>query len=133
MSTRVRAMAVDGHSLEADLLADETTRGKVEVVILDILRVTGPLTDDEITRLYDLRTENYPGVPKVTAQRVRTARASLSHKGLVADYGTPGRSALGNPATLWRLNTSRAAGHEKAPVPAATGNEGQTPTKGIDS
>jgi len=103
MTTRRQPMATAGHSFEADALVDDATRGKVEVVILDILRVAGALTDDAIIALYDSRAEHYPGIPRVTPQRVRTSRASLTRRGLVADSGRQGKSALGNAATVWDL------------------------------
>lgn len=127
MGTRTRSMALDGHSVEADLLADAQTKAKVEVVILDILRCTHGATDDEITTLYESRAENYPGVPRVTPQRIRTARAALSRRGLVVASNREGRSALGNAATIWELPT-----HKNALAPAATGDEGQAPTKGTN-
>lgn len=103
MNSRTRPMAIDGHSVEADLQLTPEVKAQVEVVVLDILRVAGPCTDDVITALYQSRAEHYPGVPHVTPQRVRTARASLARKSLVTASTTPGVSALGNPATIWQL------------------------------
>lgn len=107
VNSRTRPMATDGHSVEAAQLVDDATRAKVEVVILDILRVAGPLVDDTIIALYESRAENYPGIPRVTPQRIRTSRANLSRRALVIDSGREGRSALGNPATVWKLNLPR--------------------------
>ncbi|MGF3057105.1 hypothetical protein [Microbacterium sp. YY-01] len=107
MSTRSQPMATAGHSFEADTLADDETRSKVEVVILDILKRIFYATDDTISAVYSARAENYPGVPKVTPQRIRTARANLTRRGILIDSGQPGTSALGNPATVWTLNPNR--------------------------
>ncbi|MBO0979904.1 hypothetical protein [Microbacterium sp. SD291] len=103
-ASRARAMVLEGHSVEAESKADAATLAKVEVVVLDILRTAGPLVDDSIVALYRSRVEHYPGVPMVTPQRIRTSRARLTRRGHVADSGRIGKSALGNAATVWKLN-----------------------------
>ncbi|MDQ1130236.1 hypothetical protein [Microbacterium sp. SORGH_AS_0888] len=103
MGTRVRPAALDGHSLEAELSLDPETKAKVEVVVLDILRRIGPATDDQIVTIYHSRAEHYPGIPNVTEQRIRTARATAVRKGLVGANAVAGVSRHGNPATRWQL------------------------------
>jgi hypothetical protein len=96
-------MPLDGHSAEADALADHTTIAKVQVVIIGLLNDYGPTTDDTLIDRYDARAAKYPGIPKVTPQRIRTARAELARKGLVGAASTAGTSRYGNPATQWTL------------------------------
>lgn len=104
MGTRTRPMAIDGHSLAADLSIDPDTLQAVQIVIIDILRRYGPLVDDSIIQSYDWRSFELEGVPHVTPQRVRTARAELVRKGLVRASTEKGTSAIGNPATVWALS-----------------------------
>lgn len=103
MATRNRTMALDGHSVEADALADHSTRAKVQVVIIAILNDLGPCTDDTIVEQYAARASRYPGIPKVTPQRIRTARSDLNHRGLVRAASEPGLSQYGNKATRWAI------------------------------
>lgn len=104
MGARTRPMVVDGHSFEADLLTDEETLGKVKAIILDLLRQHPEgITDCDIERHYNQRVSTNRSVPKVTPQRLRTARAALRDQGHVVDTGHLGYSAYGNPATVWGL------------------------------
>ncbi|MCC2032184.1 hypothetical protein [Microbacterium allomyrinae] len=109
MSTRARPAVLDGLSVEADASIDAETKAKVEVVVLDILRVAGASTDDVIVALYESRVEHFPGVPRVTPQRVRTARAACVRRGLVGAHPTPGTSRVGNRATRWQLTVRKDA------------------------
>lgn len=109
MSTRTRPMGLDGYSLEADQLADERTKAKVEVVLVDILARVGKSTSDALEVLYEARAEAYPDVPRVSPQRIRTCIAALNRRGLVVADPEPGVSARGNRATQWRLPERKAA------------------------
>lgn len=103
MSTRTRPAALDGHSLEADLSAEPDVKVRVEIEIRDILRRIGAGTDDQIIAIYDSRVEHHPGVPAVSEQRVRTARAAMVRRGTVGADPVSGLSKRGNTATRWRL------------------------------
>lgn len=50
MKSPARPLALDNHSGEAEPSADRVT--EVEVVVLDILRTAGPVTDDALIALY---------------------------------------------------------------------------------
>lgn len=73
-----------------------------EVVILDILRRIEAATDDQIVTLYQKRAEAYPDVPRVTEQRIRTARAAMVRRGVIAAHPQAGVSLHGNTTTRWR-------------------------------
>lgn len=103
MATRTRPAALDGHSLEAELSIAAEVKARVEVVIVDILRRIGAATDDQIIAIYNSRTEHYPNVPRVTEQRVRTARAAMVRRGVVGADPVAGVSKHGNAATRWCL------------------------------
>ena len=103
MSTRTRSMALDGHSLQADSLTTSTTIAKVGVVIVGLLNDYGPSTDDALVERYSARAKQYSGIPMVTPQRIRTARADLYRRGLLRKANEPGLSQYGNPATRWAL------------------------------
>lgn len=103
MSTRSRPMALQGPSAEADDAVSDEVRERVGIAIIGILRELGPMVDERLVEEYDARREDYPDIPRVTPQRIRTARAALTHRGLVVDSGIPGRSALDHPATVWAL------------------------------
>ncbi|MFJ2542748.1 hypothetical protein [Microbacterium sp. NPDC087589] len=90
----------------------------VEVVLLDIFRVTGRLNDRSLQVLYEARADAHPGIPRVSAPDVRAARINLSTKGLI-------RLASGS-IELWQLTSN-----QKAPAPLQRDRR-QTPTKGIN-
>ncbi|WP_341579004.1 hypothetical protein [Microbacterium schleiferi] len=100
MSTRKRAMVLDlGTSSTADLIANPEVLGLVKTAVLRILKQC-PRTDDELVREYTDRGP-HPYYPLVTAQRIRSARATLVRDGLVVAAPMLGHSDLGNPATIW--------------------------------
>ncbi|KJQ54156.1 hypothetical protein [Microbacterium sp. SA39] len=91
----------------------------VEVVLLDILRVTGRVNDHALKVLYEARADAYPGIPKVSSAAVLAARISLRDKALIG--------LASGSIELWEL-----ASNKKAPAPMHR-DERQTPTKGITS
>lgn len=104
MSTRARAMAVDdGTSRDADDTLSRTDRERVTAAITVILSEAGALTDEQIVERYQARAGDHPSVPRVTPQRIRTARAELVRDGQVRDAQLLAFSALGNRATAWTL------------------------------
>ncbi|MEV7631990.1 hypothetical protein AB0N64_06240 [Microbacterium sp. NPDC089318] len=103
MSTRSKPMAFTDHSAEADDAATDEVRERVGIAIIGILRELGPMHDERLVEEYETRREQYPDIPRVTPQRVRTSRAALAHRGVVVDSGIPGTSALGFKATVWAL------------------------------
>lgn len=106
MGTHARPMAVDSHSVEAEPSAERIT--EVQVVVLDILRVAGPVTDDALIAIYKSRAEHYPGVPKASPQSVRSRRAELVRRGLIRPTDIVGVSQFGNRATVWALAAQEA-------------------------
>ena len=107
MGTRSRPLAVDGHSLEAEPTEERVS--EVQIVVLDILRRAGNLTDDALIAIYQSRAENYPGVPGASPQSIRSRRAELVRKGLVRSTDEIGHSQYGRRATVWALTATAAA------------------------
>lgn len=101
MSTRTRSMVLDGHSAEAEPTPERIS--VVQVVVLDILRVAGPLTHDQLVTLYDARADAYPGVPKATPSSIRTRTSELARKGLVVATTRVAYSQYGRRATVWDI------------------------------
>lgn len=108
MGTRARAAVLDGHSLEADVAFEPEVKVRVEVEIRDILRRIGAGTDDQIIAVYDSRVEHHDGVPAVSEQRIRTARAAMVRRGIVGAHPVAGTSKRGHTATRWQLTSSGA-------------------------
>ncbi|WP_454168133.1 hypothetical protein [Microbacterium lacticum] len=106
MKSPARPLALDNHSGEAEPSAERIT--EVQVVVLDILRTAGPVTDDALIALYESRAEHYPGVPKASPQSVRSRRAELVRKGLIRATDLAGVSRYGNRATVWALSHTSA-------------------------
>ena len=77
----------------APILWDDLS--ELQSVILWLLLT--PATGDELVSRYAAAKH-----PSRTPQRIRTARAQLVAEGLVRAAPEPGRSALGNRATLWQ-------------------------------
>lgn len=69
--------------------------------ILRLLRVCGPLTDDQLAQAY--RDAGYP--PR-SPQNLRTARSELVDHGAIRNTGRRAPSALGHPARLWEVTSS---------------------------
>ena len=100
--TRRKPLALDtGTSSDAADKISAATRATVTSAILRLLSEHSA-TDDEISARYAER--GGPDHPKVTDQRLRTARAALVRDGLVRDSGALAFSALGNRATLWEVS-----------------------------
>lgn len=99
--TRTRSMVLDGHSAEAEPTPERIS--VVQVVVLDILRVAGPLTHDQLVTLYDARADAYPGVPKATPSSIRTRTSELARKGLVVATTRVAYSQYGRRATVWDI------------------------------
>lgn len=66
--------------------------------ILRLLRVGGPMTDDQLHDAY-----RGAGYPPRSPQNLRTARAELVDHGVIRDSGKRAPSALGHPARLWEV------------------------------
>ena len=99
--TRRRPLALDsGTSSDASDRTSTSTRFLVREAILRLL-IEHPATDDELSARYASR--GGPSYPKVTDQRLRTARAALVREALVRDSGALAFSALGNRATMWEV------------------------------
>lgn len=92
-----------GTSVEADLSLAEPQRTRVRAAVIAILREAGALTDEQIVERFVARASAHPSVPRVTPQRIRTARAELVRDGRVRDAEMLAFSRLGNRATAWTL------------------------------
>lgn len=80
-----------------------SNKERVAAAITVILSEHGPLTDDQIVELYTDQASAHPSVPRVTPQRIRTARSALVHAGQVRDANLLAYSKLGHRATAWTL------------------------------
>lgn len=99
-NARRQPMALDsGTSSDAAAAASAATLGLVRQGILELLR-EHPGTDPELSVRWNART-GHPAWPKVTDQRLRTARKSLERDGLVRDSGAIAFTPLGNRCVLW--------------------------------
>lgn len=99
---RTRAGVLDsGTSLSAAALQSARKVDLIKTVVLSLLATYGAATDDEISDRFEAYCWLHPEVPTVTGQSLRTRRHALCVQGLVRDTGRPGRSKLGNPATVW--------------------------------
>lgn len=103
MSTRSRALALDGHSVEADVEQTDERVSRVQVAILGRFAELGPLTDDELIRAYETARVDMPDIPAASPQGIRSRRAELAHRGIVRATTIPGLSAYGRAATVWAL------------------------------
>lgn len=104
MNTRTRPMAADTRtSADAGDLLSKGGHDRLRAAITTTLTENGPLTDEEIIVRYDARSGLHPAWPKLTPQRIRTARAGLVRDGLVRDAEMMAFSSLGNRATAWTL------------------------------
>lgn len=104
MTSRARPMAIDaGTSSDAAESLDRSDRERVAAAITVILSEFGALTDEQIVDRYTARAGANPSVPRVTPQRIRTARSELVHVGQVRDANLLAFSKLGNRATAWTL------------------------------
>ncbi|GMM94628.1 hypothetical protein [Microbacterium sp. MTN4-26] len=100
---RAAPMALDtGTSSAAAAKASRNTIGAVKAGIIEILS-EHPATDEEISTRYNVRV-GHPRFPKVTDQRLRTARAALVREGTVRDSGALAFTSLGNRCTLWEAS-----------------------------
>lgn len=105
MSTRTEPMALAaGTSSDADDALSPAAKERVAAAITVVLSENGALTDEQIVEKYHNRAAAHPSVPRVTAQRIRTARAKLVRTGRVRDAGVVAYSHLGNRATAWTLS-----------------------------
>lgn len=101
--TRTRPAALDtGASVAVALLQTPQRTSHVKAVIMSLLAEHGAMTHDAIYEKYLERT-THPSVPMITEQSCRTRTHALVVQGLVRDTGKPGRSRLGNKATVWGL------------------------------
>ena len=104
MSARTAPMALDsGASSEADDTLTPAAKEHVAAGIMVVLAEYGAQTDEQIVERYNARAAVHSTIPKVTAQRIRTARAKLVRTGQVRDAGLLAHSRLGNRATAWTL------------------------------
>lgn len=98
---RTRPMALDtGTSSDAADTATSDVLGVVKDHIIALL-TEHPRTDDELIAAYSERTGS-PLWPRVTPQRIRTARADLVRDGQVRASDALAFSDLGNRASLWQ-------------------------------
>lgn len=115
-----RPMALgSGTSDDAEGGASPERLGRVRAGILELLR-EHPGTDEDLAERYQERT-SHPAWPRVTDQRLRTARAHLVRAGLVRDSGALAFSTLGNRATLWEAVPDPVSVAATAPVVAIQG------------
>lgn len=104
MTSRTSPLALDtGTSSNADQTLSRAAKERVAAAITVILSEHGPLTDDQIVELYAEQLNAHPSVPRVTPQRIRTARSALVHAGQVRDANLLAYSKLGHRATAWTL------------------------------
>lgn len=89
------------NSARAAASAPPSTLNEVKEIVVRILADLGPLTDDGIYDEYEASARRLGRAPRVTPQRVRSARAELVRDGRVVADLTPGWSRYGNRATLW--------------------------------
>ncbi|MFI8593865.1 hypothetical protein ACIGCK_05475 [Microbacterium sp. NPDC078428] len=109
--TRSRPIAVDGHSFEAAAAQTEERITAVQAHIIAVLQ-DGPRTDDAIRVAYEQRVQRH-GAPPASPSSLRTRRADLCRRGIVAATSLRGESAYHRPATVWALTS---AAREAAPL-----------------
>ena len=82
------------------LAAESVTLEKLSQVqerVLSIVRMHGPLTDEELENRY---LDLWPG--SASPQSIRSRRSELARKGLVTRLGRLGETSWGRPCAIWR-------------------------------
>ena len=98
-----RPVALNAHSIEADVSLTPARMSRVQAEVITILAENGPLVHDAIYDQYKARAHMFTGIPRVTEQRVRTAVSGLVRRRLVTQAREPGVSRHGHRATRWTL------------------------------
>lgn len=99
---RVRARDPET-SWDAAARQDESKADLVEGVIATLLITYGPLTDEELVDRFEAHAFMHTGVPRVTAQNIRTRRKALQLAGQVQDTGRRAPTRAGSTATVWAI------------------------------
>lgn len=89
-------------SWSAAALQTDTRAEQIKAVIVDLLMVHGPLTDEQLVDRYDAAVF-MRDAPAATPQNVRTRRKALELDGRVRSTGRRARTRSGSTATVWAV------------------------------
>lgn len=97
------AVLDDTRSVEAFVAQSGQRVTAVKMAIIGTFAAWGPMTDEQLVANYNERRIEFPDVPKASPQSIRSRRAELRDAGVIAATNLPGKSAYGNPSTVWAL------------------------------